>query len=72
MRNLSELKKLRESLEISIEQAGKELGIPAGYLSQIENGKRQISVERANQIAHLYGKQIEEFFLPTRYAVRKV
>lgn len=56
----------------SLEKAAKELKIPAGYLSQIEKGKRQVDEERAEEIAKLYGKGKDEIFLPIRYAVRKV
>lgn len=65
-------KEIRMKLGISIEEAARNLGISGGYLSQIENGQRQISAERANQIAKLYGKRKEDIFLPTRYSVCKV
>ena len=45
-------------------------GIPCGYLSEIENGKRRVSPERAQQIADLYGVNREEIFLPCRYVSR--
>jgi transcriptional regulator with XRE-family HTH domain len=64
-------KKARVLSGLSIEKAAFKLGIPAGYLSQIENGHRQVSAERAEQIANLYGKNREEIFLPSRYAVRE-
>lgn len=57
---------------LSLEESAKMLGIPAGYLSQIENGKRQVSSERATQIAEIYKVTKEEIFLPSRYAVREV
>ncbi|PEK39093.1 transcriptional regulator [Bacillus pseudomycoides] len=65
-------KEMRIKLGISIEEAAKNLGISGGYLSQIENGQRQISAERADQIAKLYGKKKEDIFLPTRYSICKV
>ncbi|WIL46018.1 helix-turn-helix transcriptional regulator [Bacillus bombysepticus] len=65
-------KEVRMKLGISIEEAAKKLGISGGYLSQIENGQRQISTERADQIAKLYEKKKEDIFLPTRYSVCKV
>lgn len=58
--------------KLSITEASKELGIPEGYLSQIENGHRQVSSERADKIAQLYKKEKEEIFLASRYALRKV
>ncbi|GAB6005715.1 hypothetical protein JCM12214_16150 [Geobacillus vulcani] len=66
------LKQARIAAGLSIEKAAERLNIPAGYLSQIENGHRQVSAERAEQIAKLYKKRTEEIFLPSRYAVRKV
>ncbi|MBY6271096.1 MAG: XRE family transcriptional regulator [Bacillaceae bacterium] len=66
------LKQARMAAGLSIEKAAKKLNIPAGYLSQIENGRRQVSAERAEQIAKLYKKRTEEIFLPSRYAVREV
>ncbi|WP_407707981.1 helix-turn-helix domain-containing protein [Bacillus mycoides] len=65
-------KEMRMKLGVSIEEAARKLGISGGYLSQIENGQRQISADRAEQIAKLYGKKKEEIFLPTRYSVCKV
>lgn len=65
-------KQIRISSGLSLEEAAKSLGIPAGYLSQIENGKRQVSKERALQIASIYDVDIEEIFLPSRYAIREV
>ncbi|WP_273717125.1 helix-turn-helix domain-containing protein [Alkalihalobacillus pseudalcaliphilus] len=62
----------RLSLELSLETAAKKLGISAGYLSQIENGQRQVSKERATQIADLYKVQKEQIFLASRYSVREV
>jgi transcriptional regulator with XRE-family HTH domain len=62
----------RLALGYSIEEAAKKLGIPAGYLSQIELGKRQVSEERAEKISNLYGTTRDEIFLATRYAIREV
>jgi len=69
---VSLLKKLRVSAGISIEEAAKKLCISAGYLSQIENGKRRVSVQRAEEIAKLYGVSKDEIFLPARYSIRVV
>lgn len=65
-------KKARLSAGFSLEEAAKKLNISAGYLSQIENGQRQISSERAEEIAKLYSSKKEEIFLPSRYAIREV
>lgn len=65
-------KEMRIKFGISIEEAAKKLRISGGYLSQIEKGQRQISAERADEIANLYGVKKEDIFLPTRYSVCKV
>ena len=69
---MSLLREARLSAGLSLEESAKKVGIPAGYLSQIENGKRQVSSERASQIALVYKVTKEEIFLPSRYAVREV
>jgi transcriptional regulator with XRE-family HTH domain len=66
------LKQVRLSAGLSIEEAARRLDIPAGYLSQIENGQRQVKAERAEQIAQFYGKDKEYIFLASRYVVRKI
>ncbi|THD15781.1 transcriptional regulator [Anoxybacillus ayderensis] len=66
------LREARIAAGLSIEKAAEKLNISAGYLSQIENGHRHVSAERAEQIAKLYKKRKEEIFLPSRYAVREV
>lgn len=66
------LKNVRIEAGLSLENAAKNLGISAGYLSQIENGHRQVSKERAEEIANLYKRSKDEIFLPSRYAVREV
>lgn len=62
----------RLEVGLSIEDAARELGISAGYLSQIEKGQRQVNKNRAEQIAKLYNKKRDEIFLPSRYAIREV
>lgn len=69
---MSKLREIRNKNGLSIEEAAKKLGISAGYLSQIELGQRQVSEERAIQIAALYNITKEEIFLPTRYSIRVV
>lgn len=67
---MSQLANIRREAGYTIEQAAKELNIPMGYLSHIENGKRSVDPERAEQIASLYGKQVSDIFIPSRYALR--
>lgn len=65
------LKRTRFAHGLSIEEAAKNLGIPSGYLSQIENGHRLISAERATQIAKMYHQKRIDLFKPIRYATRE-
>lgn len=60
-------KEARLSLGLTIDEAARKLGISAGYLSQIENGKRHITPQRAEQIAMIYGKSLEDIFFPSRF-----
>lgn len=69
---MSILAQARIEIGLSIEEAARQLGIPSGYLSEIENGKRGVSSERANQISVIYQKHRDEIFLATRYAIREV
>jgi transcriptional regulator with XRE-family HTH domain len=69
---MSKVKRARIEAGYTIEEAASLLKIPAGYLSQIENGHRHVSAERAEKIAQLYNKQKDDIFLPSRYAIRKV
>ncbi|QJD87877.1 helix-turn-helix domain-containing protein [Cohnella herbarum] len=69
---MSALTQARILAGLSIEEAAREIGIPSGYLSEIENGKRGVSSERADVIASVYQKSKDQIFLPTRYAIREV
>jgi transcriptional regulator with XRE-family HTH domain len=68
---LNKVRQARRIAGLSIEEAAQMLNIPAGYLSQIENGHRHISPSRAVDIAALYNLRIEDIFLPSRYAIRE-
>ncbi|WP_017728292.1 helix-turn-helix domain-containing protein [Halalkalibacterium ligniniphilum] len=64
---MSLVKKARLRRGLTLEQASKKLRISPGYLSQIENGQRQVGVERAKEIASIYGVRQEELFRATRF-----
>ncbi|MEK3740029.1 helix-turn-helix transcriptional regulator [Paenibacillus sp. FSL R5-0636] len=66
------IKKARKDAGLSIEKAAEEIGIPAGYLSQIENGHRHVDSERADKISLVYECERDQIFLAIRYAIRKV
>ncbi|MEI2466630.1 helix-turn-helix domain-containing protein [Niallia taxi] len=69
---MSKLRRIRNKLNLSIDEVSRNLGISAGYLSQIELGKRQISNKRAEEIAAFYNLDKNQIFLPTRYSVCEV
>ncbi|MEK4492991.1 helix-turn-helix transcriptional regulator [Paenibacillus sp. FSL L8-0493] len=62
----------RQEAGLSIGDAAERIGIPVGYLSQIENGQRQVDPDRAEKIAQVYKSEREKIFLASRYAVREV
>lgn len=69
---MSKVREARIEMMLTLEEAARRLQISAGYLSQIENGLRQISSARADAISKLYGKPKEDIFLASRYAIREV
>lgn len=66
------IRKARKDAGLSLKEAANQLDISEGYLSQIENGLRQVGANRAERIATLYKIEREEIFLPSRYALREV
>ena len=52
----------RKELGITQEQLAKEVGISRPYLSDIENGKRQVSGAVMIRIAHCLGVNVEDIF----------
>ncbi|MDR9857838.1 helix-turn-helix transcriptional regulator [Paenibacillus sp. VCA1] len=69
---INPIKSARLAAGFTLGEAAKELHIPVGYLSQIENGQRQVDPVRAEKIAHLYKVARDKIFLASRYAVREV
>ncbi|SDC10535.1 helix-turn-helix domain-containing protein [Shouchella lonarensis] len=64
---LGKLRLLRLEHGMSLGEVAEKIGISAGYMSQIESGKRHMSAEVANQIAELYNTDRDELFEATRY-----
>lgn len=52
---MNRLKQLREKKRLTLMNLSKELGFPDSTLSQYENGKRQISIGKAKQLAEYFG-----------------
>lgn len=52
---MNRLKQLRKKKRLTLMNLSKELGFPDSTLSQYENGKRQISIEKAKKLAEYFG-----------------
>jgi len=60
---LSQMKRDREKLtKLSLRETAKVLGVSAGYLSMIENGKKTPGLDRACKIAKYYGYTVEQLW----------
>jgi len=68
---VSALKRHRIQSNLTIEEVSKKIGISHGYLWEIENGRKTIGPDRAEDFSRLYGLPIHELFTPVRFAVRE-
>lgn len=57
------LRTLRLSKGLSQEKFAFEIGIDRSYVSDIENGSRNISVDMLDKIAQFHGLKISELFI---------
>jgi transcriptional regulator with XRE-family HTH domain len=64
---LNKLREARKQKGLKLERAAEMIGIGRTYLSQIEDGYRNVSADRAGAIAKIYGVQIIDIFEPVRY-----
>lgn len=55
---MNRLKRLRKKKKLTLMNLSKELGLPGSTLSQYENGKRQISIEKAKKLAEYFGVSV--------------
>lgn len=55
---MNRLKQLRKKKRLTLMNLSKELGFPGSTLSQYENGKRQISIEKAKKLAEYFGVSV--------------
>lgn len=58
------IKKARNSKGIKANWVAKKLGVSISTYSEIENGKRKLTVERAEQIANILGITLGELLCP--------
>ncbi|AIC94130.1 MULTISPECIES: helix-turn-helix domain-containing protein [Shouchella] len=63
----SRLRMLRIQKGFSLEEVSKQVGISAGYLSQIESGKRQVNALISEKIAQFFNVSLDDLFEATRY-----
>lgn len=69
---MSLLRKVRKEKGLTLEQVELLSGIPHNLLSQIENGQRSISVERAQQLAKIYKVPLDNIFEPIRFSSKNL
>lgn len=56
------LKKSREDIKMSQDELAKKIGISREYLSQLEKGKRNPSLQLAFKIAYEFNVKVEDIF----------
>ncbi len=54
---------LRRKHELTQQELAKKIGTTQSVIARIEQGRENISVDRLDSIAHLFGKQIEVQFI---------
>ncbi|GAF12038.1 hypothetical protein JCM19046_4006 [Bacillus sp. JCM 19046] len=63
----SSIRLLRIQRGFSLEEVANQVGISAGFLSQIESGKRQVSASVCRDIASFFNVKRDELFEATRF-----
>lgn len=66
---MSYLEQLRVKANISQQKVAKQVGIATSTYCMYEQGKRDVSKEKAIKIAEAVGCKIEEIFLPSKFTV---
>ena len=57
-----ELKKLRKELKISQEELARKMNVKREFITRIESGERNITIETLNRVAEATGKEFEFHF----------
>lgn len=55
-----EVKRLREQKQLTQEELSRTVPIDRGYLSEVEAGKRRVSLYLAHQIAHALQRSLDD------------
>lgn len=63
---LTRLKEIRESNDLTQQDVANRIGVSKGYYSLIENSKRGLSYETAQDIAAVFGLKPDDIFLNTK------
>ena len=66
------LKEAREKAGLTQLEVAKKLKISDSFLSQLENGKRRLSLQMALNYSSVLGLTLNDIFLPCNMAKRKV
>lgn len=61
------LKAYRNFKHLTQKEVAKYLSVPHSAISDIENGKRDITVGELNILSHLYGRSVEEIMSGKKY-----
>ncbi len=56
------IKQLRQEMDISQEELANRAGMARGFISGVETGKRNITVETLGKILHVLNKSYNDFF----------
>lgn len=57
-----ELKKLRKELKISQEKLAHKMRVKREFISRIESGEQNVTIETLNRVAKATGKELEFYF----------
>lgn len=57
-----ELKKLRKDLRISQEELARKMKVKREFITRIESGEQNITIETLNRVAEATGKEFEFYF----------
>lgn len=64
------IKEMRKNKGLTLSDVAKSMNVQKGYLSQIENGKRTVSKNRAVELSYIFNAEVEDIFIPTRFKAK--
>ncbi len=69
--NLKTLKELREAREKTLSEVAARMGISIAFVSYLESGKRNLSINNAAKFARIYNVTLDEVYRLYKGSVRK-